>query len=176
MQNTVRSAPLKWLVAGIVLGLCQILAVALSDPLGVSTQFVIVDTKIIQSISPQYVQDHPLVSADKYQSFGYGWWLDIGLLIGAFVAAIAVRRWRIRGSTVWSHVNGHSLGVRFLLCFIGGFLVLLGARFAGGCTSGQFISGWTQLSLSAVPFTIGMFVAGMITARIIYPKTPRIDK
>ena len=60
--------------------------------------------------------------------------------------------------------------------FIGGFLILLGARMAHGCTSGQFASGWAQLSLSVVPFTITLFGFGMLTALLVYRKTPDIEK
>ena len=60
-----------------------------------------------------------------------------------------------------------------MLSFIGGFILLFGARLADGCTSGQFASGWAQLSLSTVPFTIGMFAFGMIAARIFFPKLPK---
>ena len=65
---------------------------------------------------------------------------------------------------------------RFIAGFIGGFLILLGARFAHGCTSGQFASGWAQLSLSVVPFTITMFGCGVLTAYFVYPKVPTITK
>ena len=172
----VRKAPLSWWAAGIFLGLVQVLAVGLQSPLGVSTQFVVADAKVINKVAPQYVQNHPLISSEKYQRLGYGWWLDIGLLIGAFIAAVAARRWKIRLTTVWARANQQSIAARFIIGLIAGFLILLGARFAHGCTSGQFASGWAQLSLSAVPFTITMFAFGMITAKILYPKSPDIEK
>lgn len=172
----VRKSVLPWWAAGLLLGLIQILAVGLKDPLGVSTQFVIVDAKIINQINPEYVQKHELISSDKYQKLGYGWWLDVGLVIGAFVAALAVGRWKVQTSTVWWQANHKaSVASRFIIGFIGGFLILLGARFAHGCTSGQFASGWAQLSLSAIPFTITMFGFGMATALIFYPKKPEIE-
>ena len=173
----VRKTPLSWLAAGIFLGLVQVLAIGLVKPLGVSTQFVVADARIINQIAPEYSQNHPLTSKEKYQKFGYGWWLDIGLIIGAFLAAVLVRRWKLQKTTIWWQTNrGTSVGRRFLISFIGGFLILLGARFAHGCTSGQFASGWAQLSLSVVPFTITMFGFGMLTAYLVYPKVPKIEK
>ena len=178
MENiVVKKSPLPWWAAGIMLGLVQVLAVGLVKPLGVSTQFVVADARIINQIAPEYSQNHPLISKEKYQKFGYGWWLDIGLITGAFLAAVSVRRWKLKKTTVWWQVNrGTSVKGRFIAGFIGGFLILLGARFAHGCTSGQFVSGWAQLSLSAVPFTITMFGFGMLTAYLVYPKTPKITK
>ena len=173
----VRKPPLPWWAAGLFLGLVQVLAVGLNGPLGVSTQFVILDAKALHSVAPDYVQNHPVLSKEKYQKLGYGFWLDVGLVAGALVAALSVNRWKFRMTTIWWQTNrGSSVGGRFLASFIGGFLILLGARLAHGCTSGQFASGWAQLSLSAVPFTLAMFGFGMFTAYLVYPKVPKIEQ
>ena len=173
----VRKAPLPWWAAGILLGLVQVLAIGLSKPLGVSTQFVVADTQIINHIAPEYAQNHPLISEDKYQKLGDGWWLDVGLIVGALLAALLTRRWRLQTTTVWWRVNhGPTVVKRLLTGFFGGVLILLGSRFAHGCTSGQFASGWAQLSLAAVPFTITLFAFGMLTAYLVYPKAPGIEK
>ena len=50
------------------------------------------------------------------------------------------------------------------MSFIGGFLVILGARFAGGCTSGHAISGGIQLAASGYLFMLGVFALGIPTA------------
>jgi len=171
----VEKSLLPWWAAGLILGLIQVLAVGLVKPLGVSTQFVVVDSKIIHAVDSEYAQNHPLISKEKYQKFGYGWWLDVGLVAGALIAAVSIRRFKIQKTTVWWRASyGSSAGKRLLAGFAGGFLILLGARFAHGCTSGQFASGWAQLSLSVVPFTIAMFGFGMLTAYFVYPKVPEI--
>ncbi len=175
--NIVRRAPLGWLVGGLLLGLLQVAAVGLHKPLGVSTQFVVTDSILLKKVAPDYVNAHPLISKDKYQKIGYGWMLDLGILVGAAVAALAVRRWRLRKTTVWWEANqGKSVAWRFACGFIGGVFILFGARLAHGCTSGQLASGWAQLSLAAVPFTVALFGAGMLAARLVYPRTPTIEK
>ena len=178
MENlSVRKSVLPWWAAGILLGLIQVLAIGLVKPLGVSTQFVVADAKIINLVNGDYVRSHPLISKEKYQKFGYGWWLNVGLLVGAFTAAVLARRWKVQKTTVWWQINqGTSVVRRLTAGFVGGFLILLGARFAHGCTSGQFASGWAQLSLSVVPFTITMFGFGMLTACLVYPRVPTITK
>jgi uncharacterized protein len=176
-ESTVRKAPLAWWLGGLLLGLTQILAVYANGPLGVSTQFVIVDSMAIHAVAPEYAAGHPLISSDKYQTLGYGWWFDVGLVAGALVAAVVTLRWRISTSPVWWRAShGKSVAARMILGFVGGFLILLGARFAHGCTSGQFASGWAQLSVSALPFTVTLFGFGMITARLVYPKVPQIQR
>ncbi len=176
MENSaVSKAPLPWWAAGIFLGLVQVSAIGLVKPLGVSTQFVVANTRIINQVNKDYVANHSMISEEKYQKFGYGWWLDIGLLAGAFVSAILVGRWKLRKTTVWWQINhGPSVAKRLITGFVGGFLILLGARIGHGCTSGQFASGWAQLSLSAIPFTIAMFGLGVLTAYFVYPKVPEI--
>lgn len=176
-DRTVRKAPLPWWLGGLILGLIMVLAVGLKKPLGVSTQFVIVESIALHRVAPQYAENHPLLSKDKYTQLGYGFWLDVGLVAGALLAAIVTLRWRFRVTTVWWRAShDRSVWRRLWTGFIGGFLILLGARLAHGCTSGQFASGWTQLSVSVIPFTVMMFVAGMIVARIVYPKTPTIER
>lgn len=173
----VRKAPLSWLLAGLLLGAVQIIAVAVHKPLGVSTEFVAVDVVVLNETVPDYVKAHPLIKDKAYREFGYGSWLNIGLVVGALVAAVVTRRWKLRSIPVWWEANrGKSVVLRFLVCFIGGFLILLGARFAHGCTSGQFASGWAQLALSAVPFTMTLFGFGMLTAWLCYRKSPHVQR
>jgi hypothetical protein len=175
-ENVVRKPPLNWLVGGLLLGLVQVAAIGLAKPLGVSTQFVVANTQLLDAAAPDYVAAHDLIGSDKYRKPGYGWWLDIGIIVGAAVAALATRRWRVHTSTVWwSETRGPGAASRMVACFIGGMFILLGARFAHGCTSGQFASGWAQLTLAAVPFTITLFGFAMLTAMIAYPRTPRIE-
>lgn len=176
-DERVRKAVLPWLAGGILLGLVQVAAVALKSPLGVSTQFVVADTQALEAVAPDYVASHPLISGKSYTQPGYGWWLDIGIVLGAAAAALATRRFRVSAMPAWWRANhGDGIGKRLAAGFAAGFLILLGARFAHGCTSGQFASGWAQLSLAAVPFTVALFGAGMLTARLVHPKAPPIDE
>ncbi|MBN2210338.1 MAG: YeeE/YedE family protein [Sedimentisphaerales bacterium] len=177
-NERVEKSPLPWWLAGLLLGGVQILAVAISKPLGVSTQFVVVDTLALKQSSPEYVAQHPVIGSEKYQKLGGGFWLDVGLVAGAFIATLVIGRWRLQATTAWWRANRNgkaAVGARLLTGFIGGFLILLGARLAHGCTSGQFASGWAQLSVAAIPFTITLFGFGMLAARIMYPKTPDIE-
>ncbi|MBN1256914.1 MAG: YeeE/YedE family protein [Planctomycetes bacterium] len=176
-MQPVAKASLPWWLGGLLLGLIMVLAVWAYDPLGVSTQFVILDTKIIQHFDAEYVAEHPVISKDKYQSLGYGFWLDIGLLGGALIAALVVGRWKLQTTCSWWDANhGKSPVLRFITGFIGGILILFGSRVAGGCTSGMMASGWVQLAVNALPFTIGLFIAGIFVARLVYPKSPEIEK
>ena len=56
---------------------------------------------------------------------------------------------------------------RYRDAFLGGFLILFGARLAGGCTSGHIISGMTQLAVSGMIFGAAVFATGIFTAKMI---------
>lgn len=171
----VKRAPLPWWAAGLLLGAIQILAVAAEKPLGVSTQFVVVDAVILHKTAPEYSISHPLISQEKYSRVGYGFWLDVGIILGALGAALATGGWKLRGLPVWAKANRQSVPVRLGIGFIAGILILFGARLAHGCTSGNFASGLSQLALSSIPFAAGLFGFGMLTAMLFYPKTPAIE-
>jgi len=67
--------------------------------------------------------------------------------------------------------SGH--GNRYLVSFIGGILVLFGARLAGGCTSGHMMSGMMQTSLSGYMFALGTFAAAIPVAIFFYKKSSK---
>lgn len=173
----VERALLPWVIGGLLLGLTQVLAVAVKDPLGVTTQFVVVEGAVAHAVAPEATEAHALIGEGKNRTFGYGTWVDVGLILGAAISALALGRWKLRreGPDWWRLNHGDGRAKRYATAFAGGFLILFGARLAGGCTSGMFASGWAQLSVAAVPFTVGLFGAGMLMARIVYPRVPEIE-
>jgi|BEDMetMinimDraft_2_1075160.scaffolds.fasta_scaffold02006_3 uncharacterized membrane protein YedE/YeeE len=72
-------------------------------------------------------------------------WFLVGGLIGAAVigpfAAALTPRPALRPG-------------RLLRAFAGGFLLIFGARLAGGCTSGHILTGGVQLAVSSLWFTL----------------------
>jgi len=165
--------PLPWWTAGILLGLVQVLAVALVEPMGVSKPFVVTDSRVLNKIAPEYSENHPLLSNEQNKKFGYGWWFNIGIILGACFAAVHLRVWKVRTVSSWWHRN-HDTPVLLPLIagFCGGVLLLLGAGLAHGCLTELLIGGWTQLSLSAIPFMITLFGFGMLITYFVYPKAP----
>lgn len=162
---------LPWWAAGILLGLVQVLAVSLAGPLDVSSQFIITDTTALEGLVPEYIENHPIKEHEEYNKSSYGLWLNIGILVGAFFSTLHLRKWKIQTTTaLWRQNYKTPVVIRLIVTLCGGFLILLGAGFAFGSISGQFISGWSQLSLSAVPFTITMILTGMLVAKLVYPK------
>ncbi|HEY9856300.1 MAG TPA: YeeE/YedE thiosulfate transporter family protein [Stenomitos sp.] len=154
----------NWVRLGILFGLLSTLSIALFAPIGVSTTYPRVVGALLDKLMPGFEHASPYLSqlggAMKGETF-----LVVGLLVGAFVAA---RLGRSRVSEVeLVHANETGVSRRYLNAFLGGFLLLFGARLAGGCTSGHVISGISQLSLSGFVFAAGVFATGIVTAKLL---------
>ena len=65
---------------------------------------------------------------------------------------------------------GDSPAKRCLAAFAGGFIVLYGARLAGGCTSGHMMSGMMQTSLSGYLFALGAFAVAVPVSILLFKK------
>jgi uncharacterized membrane protein YedE/YeeE len=60
-----------------------------------------------------------------------------------------------------------TLMARAPIAFLAGFVMLLGARIAGGCTSGHGISGMAQLSVGSTVAVAAMFAGGILAATLL---------
>ncbi len=153
-------------VAGVLIGLLQIPAFLLiNTALGTSSSYVTLAGTLASAFDPAITQ---IDYVAKHLSGAKNWWqvaTVIGIAVGAFVSSRLSGMRRPAVSPVWSRALGtSSLQVRIVLAFFSGFLLLMGARIADGCTSGHGISGLAQLALSSF-VTVGcMFAGGMIVA------------
>ncbi len=179
----------NWKTGGLALGLVFFLAVLLVKPIGVSTQFVILDGIIWDAVDPAVVtqtEDGKYTSTNAYLAksggkyaknvanpLNYSFVFVIAMVIGAAVSAY------LRGGVakeervmppIWRANFGDSHMKRYLAAFVGGFIVLYGARLAGGCTSGHMMSGMMQTSLSGYIFALGAFGAAVPLAMMMYRK------
>ena len=93
--------------------------------------------------------------------------MAIGAAVSAWLRGGVGRDERVIPS-LWRANFGSSATKRMLAAFIGGFIVLYGARLAGGCTSGHMMSGMMQTALSGYIFALGAFMAAIPTAMMLY--------
>lgn len=101
----------------------------------------------------------------------------VGTFLGALLSVSASRtfRWEKIPAT-WSQQFGNSPAKRFIAAFLGGVIIMYGARMAGGCTSGHGISGSLQLALSSWTFFLTLFAAGIATALVLFRKRGQPSK
>ncbi len=71
---------------------------------------------------------------------------------------------------IWRSNFGEVPWKCYLVAFGFGFLVLYGARLAGGCTSGHMMSGMMQSAVSGYIFAADAFMAGIATAILLFAK------
>ena len=69
---------------------------------------------------------------------------------------------------VWRERFGGSILGRFVAAFLGGGIIMYGARMAGGCTSGHGISGGLQLAVSSWVFLAVMFATGLVVSALVF--------
>jgi hypothetical protein len=156
-------------VAGIVIGLLQIPAFLLIETaLGTSSSYVTVGGLIAGWVDPailkiDYVAKHVAAT-------GKNWWqvaLVVGIALGAFVSSRMSGTRRQAISPIWQRALGSpSPARRYAVAFAAGFLMLVGARIADGCTSGHGLSGVAQLAVGSIVAVAAMFAGGIATGLI----------
>jgi uncharacterized membrane protein YedE/YeeE len=162
---------LPWWAGGLGVGFVLIVAVALVQPIGVSTQYVVLDGVLLHALLPDVANQSPYLAetAEGWTLATYEFSFVLGIPLGACAAAWATGRFSTRLVPVeWANRFGPSPGPRLVWSFIGGFLLLFGARFGGGCTSGHMISGLSQMAVSSLVFSAALFLSGVVTARSLY--------
>jgi hypothetical protein len=157
-------------VAGVVIGLLQIPAFLLIETaLGASSSYVTIGGLIASVVDPailriDYVARHVTPTAKN-------WWqvaLVVGIAAGAFLSMRMSGTRRQAISPIWSRALGTpSPVVRFAVAFAAGFLMLLGARIADGCTSGHGLSGTAQLAVGSLVAVAAMFAGGIATGLLV---------
>jgi uncharacterized membrane protein YedE/YeeE len=97
------------------------------------------------------------------------WMLVLGVVIGAFLSSMLSGTF----SLLWVPETfalrfGDSALFRVIVALIGGILMGIGARWAGGCTSGHGISGALQLAIGSWIAAICFFIGGVAVAMVLY--------
>ena len=123
-----------------------------------------------------FSEDHVLFNdyMSKYVGhkpvFEFQFMLLIGIFIGAFLMA------RTSGVTLskipylWGQNIGFSIKHRRIGAMLGGFLIIVGSRMAGGCTVSHVFSGAIQFATASWMFIASVFAAGIVTAHMLYRK------
>jgi uncharacterized protein len=156
-----------FLVGGLI-GLLLSVAVGIwGKIIGFSFSFV----SLASSILSLFGQSNLLLIQEKFvtQPFiNYYVVLAVFTIMGSWIA-VKLSKSKPNGiPSYWQKRFGDSAIKRNAGAFVGGVIMMVGAIFAGGCTSSHAISGGASLAVSAFMFMGGMFVSGIVTAFILY--------
>jgi uncharacterized protein len=160
-----KATDLKWLYSGIglaVLNAVVFLGFLTNRIIGASTAYPYVADVITATTNNNYFS--------KIQQPGQ--W-EVLFLTGAFISGIVISLLRkefkitlIHSS--WEKYKGNSARKRIIWSFIGGLILIFGARMAGGCTSGHILSGGMQLAVSSLVFAVFVFGGLLLTGKYFY--------
>jgi len=156
-----------WIFAGVALAIlnCIIfLKIGMDRPIGASTAFPYLANLFTGNTDNAYFAK--IVKSGNWEVIFLG-----GSFLAGLIISLLKKDFKIRLiHSNWSKYKGNSAGKRIFWAIFGGFILIFGARMAGGCTSGHVISGGMQLAVSSMVFAIFVFAGLLITGRLFYKK------
>jgi uncharacterized membrane protein YedE/YeeE len=166
-------------VVGIGIGMLSWFAFFSADKhLAITLQYEHVAAMLQMVLTPEAVETNRYYAARAAEGLQptVGWYLMllVGVFLGAWLSSwLSGDRQRISVPPLWRWRFGESRRRRFAAAFVGGALMVLGARIAGGCTSGHGISGSLQLAVQSWSFILLAFAAAIATAFLIFGREGR---
>jgi hypothetical protein len=156
-------------LAGAGIGILSCLAFLLADrPLGCSTAFVKARGLIGRAINADKIGKMEYYR-DIIPKVDWAFMIIPGIIVGACISAVLSGTFQvIVVPQLWVSVFGDTPLIRLAIALAGGILLGLGARWAGGCTSGHGISGSIQLSLASMITAACFFAGGIAVALLLY--------
>ena len=154
---------------GAGIGVLSWLTFYFSDkPIGASSFYAQVAGLLGKFVAPArtgklvYFKDNP-------PRVGWEFVFVVSIVFGGAIAAVTggefVSEWL---PAMWVARFGDSIALRAFVTFAGGFLMAVGARLAGGCTSGHGISGTLQLNVASWIAVICLFIGGIAVAMPLF--------
>ncbi len=156
-------------VVGAGIGVLSWLTFYLSDkPIGASSFYAHLAGFIGKRIAPRRTKSLTYFK-DKPPRVGWGFVFVVATIVGGAIAALTggefTNEWL---PPMWEARFGDGIALRASIGFVGGLLMALGARLAGGCTSGHGISGTLQLNPGSWIAVICLFIGGIGVAMPLY--------
>ena len=182
----------NWIKGALILGFSFFIAIFLVKPIGVSTQFSVLSGIIHSSIDKNVIVEDPLresgySSTNAYYDkndgklakaikhpLNYDFIFVLAIPVGGYIGyELLKRRKKSEALDTSSNLKVCELGddtsfiKNYAPSFIGGFLLLYGARMADGCTSGHMMSGMMQGSVSGYLFAASVFATAIPSSLIV---------
>jgi len=171
----------SWVTGGIVLGILNILIFLSGNHLGTTTAYAQTSGYITQFFSVNIIPVSSWTAGTcgttGVLQVSWQWMLVLGIFLGGFLGKAihgkGIKEIKEIISDPWIERFGNRPRLRILLAFIGGVIMIIGARLAGGCTSSHVISGMSQMAVSSLLFGVAVFASGIPAAILIYRRNER---
>jgi len=162
-----KTSNMKWIISGISLGIFNpivFLSTVAGRPIGASTTYPYAGDLLTGITDNSYFE--------KITTPGL--W-ELKFLVGALLSGLifSLVKGDFKFTMIpegWTKLRGSSVTNRAAWSFAGGFILVFGARMAGGCTSGHIISGGMQLAFSSLVFGIFVFAGLLLTGKYFFKK------
>ena len=156
-------------LVGAAIGVLSWLTFYFSDkPIGASSFYAQIAGFLGKSIAPRHTKSLTYFKA-KPPRVGWGFVFVASIIVGGAIAALTggefANEWL---PPIWEARFGDSIALRAVIGFGGGMLMAVGARLAGGCTSGHGISGTLQLNPGSWITLVCLFIGGVAVAIPLY--------
>lgn len=180
----------KWIKGAMILGFSFFISILLVKPIGVSTQYSVLSGIIYNAfdkdlITEDSTRESGYKSTNAYldkndgalaeeimNPINYEFVFVLAIPLGSYIAYKTSKKQDVTDDVVTENtplegtctLEDKSFLKKYGPFFISGFLLLYGARFAGGCTSGHMMSGMMQSSASGYVFAAVVFTIAIPTA------------
>lgn len=156
-----------WIFAGVALAILNsivFLKIGMDRPIGASTAFPYLADLATGNTENEYFAK--VMKPGSWEVIFLG-----GTFLAGLVLSLIRKDFKIQLiHKNWKRYRGDNAINRIFWAFFGGFILIFGARMAGGCTSGHVISGGMQLAFSSLVFALFVFAGLLITGRLFYKK------
>ncbi len=163
-------------LVGVLIGVLSILTFSLADkPIGISTGIAqAAGACAMPVMGADGVAANTYWAKKAVPAWDYGSLFVLGTLFGALVSSVVSGSFKLESvPTMWRERFGSSVMKRMAAAFLGGGVLIFGARLADGCTSGHGISGALQLAVSSWTFFIVMFASGIVTSFLLFRRNSK---
>lgn len=168
LNRVEKKRDLKWFYSGLGLAVLAlfVFATSITNRVIGASSFYPYAAGVLTGLTDNEYFRGEVSTAGRWQVMFLG-----GAFLSGLVLSLVRREFKIRAVYEnWARFKGPSVPKRLGWAFVGGFLLLFGARTAGGCTSGHVISGGMQLAVSSLVFALFVFAGFLGTGHLFYRK------
>ena len=159
---------LPWWLGGMLMAALLLLTFTIygaNRPLGASTYVPYFAGLVFDLDSEKYTYLKEIKNPGAWEGV-----MLLGALFGGFITSVFLTK-SFRISLIpsaWKKYKNSSVASRLIWSFVAGFFMIIGARLAGGCTSGHFMSGMTQMAISSMIFGTVVMISLLVTGKLFY--------
>lgn len=161
---------IPWWIGGIAMSLLfyfSFSSIGADRPIGASTGMAYLSSVVFGLESQNYSYIKEIQTSGAWEGV-----MLVGVFFGGlFISIFVTKTFQISYiPSLWKERKNSSIKSRMIWSFIAGFLLVFGARLAGGCNAGHILSGGSQLAISGIIFALVSLGTGVIVGRFFYKK------